>query len=118
VNKKTGEFSAADLKKPIGRKVPGRAPNGEGNLLSVGPVKGRFVCYQCGHEHADSEMAREELGGNKGQKMCRACDVLVTSKTNGSFRYRGQTLGARQRANNKSAKRIYKNGRLPKWMFS
>jgi hypothetical protein len=117
VNKKTGEFSAADLKKPIGRKEPGRSPNGEGSLQDTSPVKGRFVCGTCGHEHSESELA--DNNGPGINKKCKACCARLASIADGSFRdSTGRTHEAHKRNKQRAAFSRYQSGRLPKWMFS
>jgi hypothetical protein len=111
MNKK-GEFSAADLKKPVGRKE--RADTG--SLFNNSKTPGRFVCHDCQQDTAD-----ENLGERKSPYLawCKACSEKKKSLIDGTYRTpQGQTIEAVRRGSRKFCQKSYKKGRLPKWMFT
>jgi hypothetical protein len=120
MNKRTGEFSAADLKKPIGRReASGHPKKGTGRLDSTSPVPGRFVCCSCRLDHPVSELGNERGGAGWNKGRCKTCATKAAAIKDGSYRdSHGRTYEASQRSKHKTPLRGYKSGRLPKWMFS
>jgi hypothetical protein len=117
MNKKTGEFSAADLKKPVGRKEPVGTRRGDGITgLRVGDG-GLFVCMDCGHSKPFAEVGRE-YPTNK--KRCKTCEANAAALNDPSWRspYNGGTIESVRRSHRKTAAKTYKSGRLPKWMLT
>lgn len=113
MNKKTGEFSAADLKKPAGRKAEKMRDSGPSS--SNTPVPGRFICRSCYKEHPDSAAAKDD----PSRQMCIACAERVQSITDGTFRdNKGCKHEASKRIRHRAVAKKYKAGKLPGWMFS
>lgn len=111
MNKKTGEFSAADIK-----RTSGKTPRKENIYAPYKKRAGYFVCSDCRTEKADAE--RGAVHGNYSWS-CKACDSTAAAIVDGTWRSAsGQTLAASQRSKRKDAAKKYASGKLPKWMFS
>lgn len=112
-NRKTGEFSAADMR----RATAGRKPPKDGvGIPAVTKIPGRFICCGCLKEKADVYMARDRGGG---RKICVGCVEKKTAISDGSFRTpNGTTHAAYKRNSAKKNAQNYRAGRLQKWMFS
>ena len=67
-----------------------------------------FICMRCGHWRRKEDLQLARGPGNSG-KTCVYCYAKSIGK-------QGDT--SRSKANDKEAKKAYKKGRLPPWMFS
>jgi hypothetical protein len=105
MNKKTGEFSAMDVKRPVGVKEPSwpKCPRTNSS------IEGRFVCVECKRDLPNTEIGRRE-GNKHNNAICKTCVAKAIKKMHRDPK--------KVEAGHKATTKAYKVGRLPKWMFS